>query len=92
MLASDLHVHLDGSLRPDTLLELGTRAGLWSEADGAERIRDLEFREGMSLPSCLARFETTVGLLQTASALKRVARELVQDCYLDGVRHAEIRL
>jgi len=92
MLASDLHVHLDGSLRPDTLLELGARAGLWSAETGPERIRQLRFREGMSLSSCLARFETTVGLLQTVSALRRVSRELVRDCYLDGVRHAEIRL
>jgi adenosine deaminase len=92
MLASDLHVHLDGSLRADTLAAMGEEAGLWSEADGPERVRALRFREGMSLSSCLARFETTVGLLQTAAALRRVARELVRDCYLDGARHAEIRL
>jgi adenosine deaminase len=92
MLASDLHVHLDGSLRPDTLVDLGARAGLWDREAGPDRIRDLRFREGMSLTSCLARFETTVGLLSTTAALTRVARELVRDCYLDGVRHAEIRL
>lgn len=92
MLASDLHVHLDGSLRPETLVDLGARAGLWSREAGPERVRALRFREGMSLVSCLARFETTVGLLSSAAALTRVARELVRDCYLDGVRHAEIRL
>jgi adenosine deaminase len=92
MLASDLHVHLDGSLRIETLVELGARAGLWSRETGPERVRRLRFRRGMSLSSCLARFETTVGLLQTAPALRRAARELVRDCYLDGVRHAEIRL
>lgn len=92
MLASDLHVHMDGSLRADTLLELGTRGGLWTAAQGRARVRDLRFQDGMSLSSCLARFETTVGLLQTKPALRRVAHELVRDCYLDGVRHAEIRL
>jgi adenosine deaminase len=92
MLASDLHVHLDGSLRPETLVDLGLSAGIWTRETAPERIRDLRFREGMSLSSCLARFGTTVSLLSTASALHRVARELVRDCYLDGVRHAEIRL
>lgn len=92
MLASDLHVHLDGSLRATTLVELGAAAGLWSEPEGRDRIEKLRFRRGMSLSSCLARFDTTIGLLQTAPALSRAARELVEDCYLDGVRHAEIRL
>jgi adenosine deaminase len=92
MLASDLHVHLDGSLRADTVRELGAAAGLWSEADGSARVSALRFRPGMSLTSCLARFETTIGLLQTAPALSRAARELVQDSYLDGVRHTEFRL
>lgn len=92
MLASDLHVHLDGSLRAGTLAELGRAAGLWSGGDGPERVRALSFRTGMSLTSCLARFETTVGLLQSAPALGRAARELVRDCRLDGVRHLEVRL
>jgi adenosine deaminase len=92
MLASDLHVHLDGSLRATTLVELGVRAGLWSEPEGRDRAEGLRFRPGMSLRSCLARFETTIGLLQTAPALSRAARELVEDSHADGVRHSEIRL
>jgi adenosine deaminase len=92
MLASDLHVHLDGSLRDGTLVALARDAGLIpATADGDEFARRLRFRPGMSLASCLSRFDVTVGLLQTRRALERVARELVSDCYLDGVRHAEIR-
>jgi len=92
MLASDLHVHLDGSLRDGTLVALARDAGLIpATADGDEFARRLRFRPGMSLSSCLSRFGVTVGLLQTRRALERVARELVCDCYLDGVRHAEIR-
>jgi adenosine deaminase len=92
MLASDLHVHLDGSLRDDTLVALSRDAGLIpATGDGDEFARRLRFRPGMSLSSCLSRFDVTVGLLQTRRALERVARELVCDSYLDGVRHAEIR-
>ncbi len=93
MLASDLHVHLDGSLREDTLVELAVDRGLWPGSLPADELLDgLRFRPGMSLPSCLARFETTTSLLQTASSLARAASELVRDGYLDGVRHSEIRL
>jgi adenosine deaminase len=92
MLASDLHIHLDGSLRDDTLVALSRDAGLIpATADADEFVRRLRFRPGMSLRSCLTRFDITVGLLQTRRALERVARELVCDCYMDGVRHAEIR-
>ncbi len=92
MLASDLHVHLDGSLRDETLVALSRDAGLIpATADGDEFVRRLRFRPGMSLSSCLSRFDITVGLLQTRRALARVARELMCDSYRDGVRHAEIR-
>ena len=92
MLASDLHVHLDGSLRDETLVALSRDAGLIpATADADEFVRRLRFRPGASLRSCLTRFDITVGLLQTRRALERVARELVCDCYLDGVRHTEMR-
>lgn len=45
----------------------------------------------MSLSSCLDKFQVTVGLLQSPAALSRVASELVRDCYMDGVRHVEVR-
>jgi adenosine deaminase len=92
MLASDLHVHLDGSLRDETLVSLSREAGIVpSSIDDDEFARKLRFRPGMSLRSCLGRFDVTVGLLQTRRALERVACELVCDCYRDGVRHAEVR-
>jgi adenosine deaminase len=92
MLASDLHVHLDGSMRDGTLVALAREAGVVpSTLDDDEFTRKLRFRPGMSLASCLGRFEVTVGLLQTRRALERVACELVCDCYRDGVRHAEVR-
>jgi len=92
MLASDLHVHLDGSIREDTLVSMARAAGvLASTSDAEEFLSRLRFRQGMTLASCLERFEVTVGLLQTPKSLVRVSRELVFDCYRDGVRHVEIR-
>lgn len=93
MLAADLHVHLDGSLRADTLTEFARDRGVCPrEAGSADLTAGLVFEDGMSLRECLLRFEATVGLLQDGYALERVASELVEDCYSDGVRHAEIRL
>ncbi|MBD3347954.1 MAG: adenosine deaminase [Candidatus Eisenbacteria bacterium] len=93
MLAADLHVHLDGSLRRSTLLELAREQGVCPESgDGESFVSGLPFTRGMTLVSCLARFDVTVGLLQSERVLRRVADELVRDCYLDGVRHVEIRM
>ena len=93
MLAADLHVHLDGSLRAATLTEFALERGMCTrDASGDRWTSDLAFKDGMSLRSCLLRFEATVSLLQDKDALERVAAELVEDCYSDGVRHAEIRL
>lgn len=93
MLASDLHVHLDGSLRERTLSELLSAQGLLPPGTGgADFVGRLRFRTGMSLRSCLAMFDTVIGVLQTRGALTRAAEELVCDSFLDGVRHAEIRI
>lgn len=93
MLASDLHVHLDGSLRETTLVELARTQGAWPRglADDAYAAR-LRFREGMSLAECLRRFEAPVALLQSAASLRRAACELVEDSHLDGAHHIEVRL
>jgi adenosine deaminase len=92
MLASDLHVHLDGSMREATVVEMARAAGLLpTDAPPQAFLERLRFRRGMSLASCLDKFQVTVGLLQTGGTLFRVARELARDCYVDGVRHVEIR-
>lgn len=92
MLAADLHVHLDGSLRESTLIEFARAQGACPlDVDEKSFLARLTFEPGMTLSSCLGRFGATVGLLQNRRALRRAAEELIQDCYLDGVRHAEIR-
>lgn len=89
---AELHLHLDGSLRPQTALELA---------------RERELDEGLDLTGIQARleapaqcrdqaelleaFELPIALMQDAEALERVTHELVEDVAWDGTRYAEIR-
>jgi adenosine deaminase len=88
----ELHVHLDGSLRPTTLVELARdqRVKL-PTTDLAELTRYLHVSDARNLMDYLARFEVTLSVLQTPEALERVTYELVQDGASDGVRYMEIR-
>lgn len=89
-----LHDHLDGGLRPETVLELAAEAG-YSELP-ASNAQDLArwFSEAAysgSLERYLETFKHTVGVTQSASALARVARECAEDLAADGVVYAEVR-
>jgi adenosine deaminase len=89
---AELHVHLDGSLRPATLLELAGAAGVALPAADPAGIRSA-FRadSARDLEDYLRRFALTVAVLQTPDALERVAREMVEDAAADGVRCLEVR-
>ncbi|QJR34491.1 adenosine deaminase [Gemmatimonas groenlandica] len=89
---ADLHCHLDGSLRPSTLLELSTERGLalpvhTASALGAWMLVD----DARNLEDYLARFEVTLAVMQDIVALERIAHEFVLDAALDGVRYIEAR-
>jgi adenosine deaminase len=88
-----LHDHLDGGLRPATIIELAADAGHELPADDAEALGRW-FRESAdsgSLVRYLETFDHTVAVMQTGPALTRVARECVEDLATDGVVYAEIR-
>jgi len=88
----ELHVHLDGSLRPATLVELAKDQKVkLPTTDIAELTRYLHVSDARNLMDYLARFEVTLSVLQTPEALERVTYELVQDGAADGVRYMEIR-
>jgi adenosine deaminase len=88
----ELHVHLDGSLRPATLVELaGDQRVKLPTTDLDELSRYLHVSDARNLMDYLARFEVTLSVLQTPEALERVTYELVEDGAADGVRYMEIR-
>ncbi len=88
-----LHDHLDGGLRPRTVLELAAEAGHElpaGDAEGLGRWFEDSANSG-SLERYLETFAHTVAVMQTADHLRRVAREAVEDLAEDGVIYAEIR-
>ncbi|MDO5617544.1 adenosine deaminase [Kocuria sp.] len=88
-----LHDHLDGSLRPATVVELARAEGHNLPVDSGAELAHWMVQAGDSgsLENYLKTFEHTLAVLQTAEALRRVAREAVEDHVEDGVIHAEVR-
>ena len=89
-----LHDHLDGGLRPQTIIELADDTGY----------RDLPTTDAAALSAWMLRganrknltlyletFAHTVGVMQTTEAIKRVSRECAEDLAVDGVVYAEVR-
>ncbi len=89
---AELHVHLDGSLRPATLHELSFARGVALPAADVESLRSyMRVDDARNLADYLARFEHTLSVMQDAEALERIAHELVIDVAEDGVRYVEVR-
>lgn len=88
-----LHDHLDGGLRPATIVELAAQAGHTLPTTDPEELRAwfVESATSGSLPRYLETFDHTVAVMQTADNLRRVARESVVDLAADGVVYAEQR-
>ncbi|MGI8657602.1 MAG: adenosine deaminase [Candidatus Limnocylindria bacterium] len=87
---AELHQHLDGSMRPETAVELAGAIGMSLSLDDATR-RMVGPEQCANQAELLTYFDLPIALLQTADALERVSAELVEDLVADGVRYAEIR-
>ena len=89
-----LHDHLDGGLRPATIIELAEQVGYdrLPTTDPEElRAWFVESANSGSLVRYLETFAHTVAVMQTPAGLRRVASECVQDLADDGVVYAEVR-
>lgn len=89
----ELHLHLDGSLRPETVWELAKEQGVELFARSAGEVKDkMEVPEDCkTLEEYLERFDLPLMVLQKADALERVTFELTEDLAKEGVTYAEIR-
>ncbi|QFG21821.1 adenosine deaminase [Actinomadura sp. WMMB 499] len=89
-----LHDHLDGGVRPRTVVELAEESGYAGlpETD-AGKLRDWfeAASDSGSLERYLETFSHTVGVMQSADALARVAYECAEDLAADGIVYAEVR-
>ena len=88
-----LHDHLDGGLRPQTIIDLAAEIGHELPADTAEGLADWIHDAASSGPleRYLSTFVHTVAVMQSVDNLRRVAREFVEDLAADGVVYGETR-
>ena len=88
----ELHVHLDGCLRPATMLELARAQGVRLPADTPTGLAEaLSTKNAHSLEEYLQTYEYTLAVMQTPAALERIAYEFVVDVAAEGIRYVEVR-
>jgi adenosine deaminase len=88
-----LHDHLDGGVRPHTIVEIAARDNIDIPTTDARALGEW-FRtqaDSGSLPDYLETFSVTLSVMQTSENLERIAGEFVDDLVADGVVYAEIR-
>jgi len=90
---TDLHVHLDGSLRPSTVRELANRDGLpfgFNTDDDVRAVCQVS-EKCESLVDYLKVFDITLQIMQRADDIERIAFELAEDAHAENVRYMEVR-
>ncbi len=90
---TELHCHLDGSVRPKTVLELAEMQGVQLPTTHLGRLTRLmqAGKRTRNLGDYLKIFDITLSVMQEKDALYRIAYELVEDCAEENVRHLEVR-
>ncbi|HUV08716.1 MAG TPA: adenosine deaminase family protein, partial [Spirochaetia bacterium] len=89
----ELHDHLDGGVRPETIIELARKDNVSLPATQPEKLAEW-FHRGAnrkSLSQYLEGFSVTISVMQTPAALRRIAVEAMEDLARDNVVYAEIR-
>jgi adenosine deaminase len=90
---TDLHVHLDGSLRLETIIDIAKNEQIELPATSVRELGDAVGcgRNFGSLVDYLKGFEITLRVMQTEQSLERIAFELAEDAYRENVRYMEVR-
>jgi adenosine deaminase len=90
---TDLHVHLDGSLRLDTIIDLAKKQKVKLPSEDRDELFQMIFAGEVckSLDDYLKAFEITLSVMQTEESLERAAFELAEDAARENVRYIEIR-
>eukprot|EP00048_Salpingoeca_helianthica_P017313 m.236630 g.236630 ORF g.236630 m.236630 type:complete len:450 (+) comp20684_c0_seq1:19-1368(+) len=88
----DLHLHLDGSLRVGTIIDLAKKYNVHLPAYTEEGLRELVYKDSFqNLEEYLEGFKYTTAVMQTAEALERVSYELACDNFEENVIYFEVR-
>ncbi|MCH7522076.1 MAG: adenosine deaminase, partial [Candidatus Marinimicrobia bacterium] len=90
---AELHCHLDGSLRVSTVIDLAARQKIdlpTRDPQGLQQHLTMGDRAG-TLEDYIARFQLPLKVLQIPEALERVAYELAEDAWEEGIRYLEVR-
>jgi len=90
---TDLHCHLDGSLRVETILDLAEKQGVDLPSRDPEILRKAVSVDdsNQSLEEYIGKFDVTLSVLQTPDALERAAYELAEDAAEENTRYIEVR-
>ena len=89
---AELHVHLDGSLRPSTMAELATERGIALPTLDPDALGPhMVVTDAHSLEEYLARFVLTLSVMQDREAIERIAYDLIADHAEENVRYVEVR-
>ncbi|MEE4358918.1 MAG: hypothetical protein V2I97_20785, partial [Desulfococcaceae bacterium] len=90
---AELHCHLDGSLRVETIIDLAKQDNVKLPSMDAKKLKKQVsvVDDSITLPKYIKMFDITLSVLQTPESLERAAYELVEDVHKDGIIYLEVR-
>tara|TARA_B100000686_G_scaffold355365_1_gene473579 strand:- start:21116 stop:22159 length:1044 start_codon:yes stop_codon:yes gene_type:complete len=89
----ELHCHLDGSLRPQSILEVAQNENIRLPFDSITELKSffISGKKRVTLEEYLKRFDVTLSVMQSAKSLSKFSYELIEDVAKENVRYIEVR-